>query len=72
MPDRTRCPACKVRDKHWSHYLCVICWRQLPNATQTALYRHDSVAILRLIKLHRALKDGIALNQIHIGVKVTT
>jgi hypothetical protein len=59
------CPSCQ-RSKNPRHYLCHPCWRQLPPATRTALYRRDGHAGARLLLLLQQIRRQVPLSEIRI------
>jgi hypothetical protein len=59
------CPSCD-QPKAARLYVCPGCWFTLPRGARTALNRRDSKAALRLLELHRQIRDGVALHLIEI------
>jgi hypothetical protein len=59
------CPSCG-QPKAARLYVCPGCWATLTRAARTALNRRDSKAALRLLELHRQVRDGVALHLIEI------
>jgi predicted amidophosphoribosyltransferase len=62
---KSRCPRCGAA-KSTAHYLCRLCWGQLPRHVQAALYRRDALAQLRLRELYRQIHEDVALHEIQV------
>ncbi|TDD31660.1 hypothetical protein E1287_25710 [Actinomadura sp. KC06] len=66
MPNaRATCPSCQG-EKLPSHYLCLTCWRKIPEATRKALNRRDAAAFRRLSDLREQLRRNVPLNEIQV------
>lgn len=61
----TKCLSCK-QPRHPRQYLCWPCWKRLPEAAQTALFKRDAQAGARLIELAHQLADGVSLGEIEV------
>jgi len=62
------CPICRRRPRNPKFYMCRGCWFELPKATRNVLNITDEAARGRLVRLYRAVKDGISLNRITPGM----
>lgn len=62
-----KCPGCPDGRRSVKQYLCLSCWRALPNVTRGRLARRDARAMLRLRQLHTALAERTPLGVIRVS-----